>query len=71
MEVRTNLQFLDVLCRTTEKKYMELQKQCIRTVRKLYRYHKPVNDHHRMLARVVKYGLYPIYKWAVRMKYYR
>lgn len=71
MEVRTNLQFLDVLCRTMERKYYGLQKQCIRTVRRLYRYHKPVNDHYRMLAWVVKYGLYPLYKWAVRMKYYK
>lgn len=71
MEVRTNLQFLDVLCRTTEKKYKEIQRQSIRTVRKLYQYHKPVNDHHRMLAWIVKYGLYPLYKWAIRMKYYR
>lgn len=71
MEVRTNLRFLDVLCKTTERKYRELQKQSIRTVRRLYRYHKPLNDHHRMLAWIVKHGLYPLYKWAVRMKYYR
>ena len=71
MEVRTNLQFLDILCRTTEKKYKDLQKRSIRTVCRLYQYHKPINDHHRMLAWVVKYGLYPLYKWAVRMKYYR
>lgn len=70
MEVRTHLQFLDVLCRTTEKKYKKLQKQSIQTVQKLYQYHKPVNDHHRMLAWIVKHGLYPLYKWAVRMKYY-
>lgn len=71
MEVRTHLQFLDVLCRTTERRYKELQKQSIQTVQKLYQYHKPVNDHHRMLAWVVKHGLYPLYKWGVRMKYYR
>lgn len=71
MEIRTNLQFLDVLCRTTDQKCKELQKQSIRTVRRLYRYHKPVNDHYKMLGRVVKYGMYPLYKWAVRMKYYR
>ena len=71
MEVRTNLQFLDVLCRTTENKYMPLQHQCINTVRRLHRYHKPVNDHHKMLAWLVTHGLYPLYKWAVRLKYYR
>jgi hypothetical protein len=71
MEVRTNLQFLDVLCRTAEKKYNTLQRQCIRTVRRLYPYHRPINAHHKMLAWVVVYGLYPLYKWAVRLKYHR
>jgi len=71
MEVRTNLQLLDVLCRTTDRKYRKLQKQCVNTVRKLYKYHKPINSHHKMQAWVVAHGLYPLYKWAVRMKYYR
>ena len=71
MEVRTNLQLLDVLCRTVDRKYKPLEKQCVQTVRSLYRYHKPINDHHKLLAKVVKYGLFPLYKWAVRMKYYR
>lgn len=71
MEVRTNLQLLDVLCRTVDRKYKPLEKQCVQTVRSLYRYHKPINDHHKLLARAVKYGFYPLYKWAVRMKYYR
>jgi hypothetical protein len=71
MEVRTNLQLLEVLCRTVDKKYKPLENQCVQTVRSLYRYHKPINDHHKLLARVVKYGLFPLYKWAVRMKYYR
>jgi hypothetical protein len=71
MEVRTNLQFLDVLCRTVDKKYKPLEKRCVQTVRSLYRYHKPINNHHKLLARVVTYGLFPLYKWTVRMKYYR
>lgn len=70
-EVRTNLQMLDILCRTKEKKYRPLQKQCIATVRRLYAYHEPINEHHKLLAWVVAHGLYPLYKWAVRMKYYR
>ena len=71
MEVRTNLQFLDVLCRTADKKYIPLQRQCAKTVRRLYQYHSPINNHHKMLAWVVAHGLYPLYKMAVRMKYYR
>lgn len=71
MEVRTNLQFLDVLCRTADKRYRPLRRQCVRTVRTLYRYHKPINNHHKLLAWVVAHGLYPLYKWAVRLKYFR
>lgn len=71
MEVRTNLQFLDVLCRTTEKQYKVIQKECIKTVCKLYKYHKPISNHHKKLAWIVKNGLYPLYKIAVRIKYYR
>lgn len=71
MEVRTNLFLLDVLCSTTEKKYRAIQRQCVNTVRRLYRYHRPINEHQRMQAFIVKYGLYPLYKTAVRIKYYR
>ena len=71
MEVRTNLQFLDVLCRTTDKKYEKIQQESIHLVRRLYPYHKPINHHHKRLAWIVKHGLYPLYKRAVRMKYYR
>ena len=49
MEVRTHLQFLDVLCRTNDKKYKDTHKESAKIVRKLYRYHKPINDHHRKL----------------------
>ncbi len=71
MEVRTHLQFLDVLCRTNEKKYRNMHKESVGIVRKLYKYHKPINGHHKMLAWIVSHGLYPIYKMAVRFKYYR
>ena len=71
MEVRTNLQLLDLLCSTTEKKYKALQRQCVATVRKLYAYHKPIHAHHRQLAWIVAHGLYPLYKRAARLKYYR
>lgn len=71
MEVRTNLQFLQVLCRTCDKQYKTLANPCIRTVRHLYRYHKPINGHHKKLAWIVAHGLYPLYKKIVRLKYYR
>ncbi|MBQ2727160.1 MAG: glycosyltransferase family 2 protein [Clostridia bacterium] len=71
MAVRTHLQFLDVLCRTTEKKYKALAKESVQTVRRLYRYHHPIHDHHRKLAWITAHGLYPLYKLAVRLKYFR
>lgn len=71
MEARANLQLLDVLCRTTDRRYRALQKQCVNTVRSLYEYHVPIHDHHKKLAWIVAHGLYPLYKWAVRLKYYR
>ena len=71
MEVRTNLQLLDLLCRTNDPKYKPLQKQCVKTVRRFYRFHRPINRHHRQLAGIVRYGLYPIYAAAVRAKYFK
>ena len=71
MEVRTHLQFLDVLCRTNDKKYKDTHKESAKIVRKLYRYHKPINDHHKKLAWIVAHGLYPLYKALVRLKYHR
>lgn len=71
MEVRTHLQFLEVLCRTNDKKYNDSHKESVKTVRALYKYHTPINGHHKKLAWIVAHGLYPLYKFAVRLKYYR
>lgn len=71
MAVRTNLLFLQVLCRTTDIKYKAVEKQCTQMVRRLYRYHHPINDHHKKLAAIVACGLYSAYKLAVRLKYYK
>lgn len=71
MEVRTNLELLQIMCSNTDKKYKDVQRRCIKTVRKLYAYHKPVHSHHKRLAWIVAHGLYPLYKLAVRIKYYR
>lgn len=71
MEVRTLLYFLDVLCRDREGKNKKLQIQCIQTIRKLRKYHKPIHKHHKQLAWIVINGLYPIYKIFIWLKYYR
>lgn len=71
MEMLTNLQLLDILCSSTDKKYKSLEKQCVAKVRELYPGHKPFNKHCAELARIVTYGLYPFYKTFIRLKYYR
>ncbi len=71
MVVRTNLLFLDVLCSTKDKKYKSAYKECAKTVRKYFKYHKPINKHHKMMARVIAMGLFVPYRWAVRLKYFR
>ena len=69
MEVRTNLLFLQVLCRTNDKKYLDAQRQCIQTVRRLGKYHHPVNRHLKRLETIVCLGLFPLYKRVMRFKY--
>lgn len=69
MVVRTNLLFLQVLCRSRDKKYREVQKQCVQTVRALHGYHRPINSHMKRLERIVRFGLYPLYKRIYRMKF--
>ena len=71
MEVRVNLQFLDVLCRTTDKRYADSQRACVKTVRRLYRYHVPINAHHKQLERLVRFGLYPLYKRLIHRRFHR
>lgn len=71
MEARVSLQTLDLLCSTVDHAYQDLQKACVARVRRLRAYHRPINPHHKQLEWIVVRGLYPIYKWLVRMKYYR
>ena len=71
MEARTNLEMLQILCSTTDKHYRCLQRYCVNKVHQLRKYHRPANAHHKRLAWIVLHGLYPVYKLAVRMKYYR
>jgi glycosyltransferase involved in cell wall biosynthesis len=70
MEVSVHLFFLEILCRTTDAKYKPAQKASIQIVKKYYRVFQCMNRHERQMARIVAYGLYPIYKRLVRLKYY-
>lgn len=71
MEVSAHLFFLEALCRTTEKKYRKYQQESVALVRRWYRQYHPLNQHERDFAKVVRYGLYPLYKWAIRIKNHR
>lgn len=69
MEVRTCLQILSVLCKTKGRKYVQLQRQCIKKVCEFYKYHTPINSYHKKLAWIVRYRLYSLYKLLVIIKY--
>ena len=71
MQVRTHLQFLDILCSVNGKKYLEIQNNSISVITQLQYYHKPINKHHELLSWIVVHKLYPIYKIVIRIKYYR
>ena len=71
MEVRTILYFLDILCNNEGRRNKSLQNQCIKRVRELRKYHVPINKHHKQLEKIVVWGLYPIYKMLIQIKYYR
>lgn len=71
MEARTHLELLQILCSAKGGQYRKLQKACVKRVRELRQYHRPANAHHKKLAWIVVHGLYPVYRQAVRMKYYR
>ncbi len=68
MEVSAHLFFLEALCRTTDKKYRRYQKESVALVRRWYRQYHPLNRHECDFAKIVRYGLYPLYKVAIRIK---
>lgn len=71
MEVSTHLFFLDVLCRTKDKKYLPARKTSIQAVRSNYRNYRTANSHERKMSWIVAHGLYPLYHWVWGFKYDR
>lgn len=71
MEMITCLQFLDILCSTTDKRYKEFENRVIKRVRELKNGYIPFNKHYGQLVEIVALGLYPIYKKMIRLKYYK
>ena len=70
-EVTTNIFFLEALCKTKDKAYTKHQKDSIKLIRKNYKSYTTMNEHERKMARIIRYGFYPLYKVAVRLVYYR
>lgn len=71
MEVSAHLFFLQNLCRTTDRRYLEMQKASIKLVKQYYKDFYCMNKYERKMSWIVAHGLYPIYKMAVRLRFYR
>ena len=71
MELRTDLAFLGVLCRTRDRRFLEQQRDCIRTVKTLYPAFRSPRKHERRMAWIVAHGFYPLYKAIFYRKYSR
>ena len=71
MEVSVHLFFLETLCRTNDSKYLEVQNNSIKLVKKYYSVFECANRHERQMAWIVAHGLYRVYNAFVRFKYYR
>ncbi len=71
MEVSTHLFLLNMLCETKEKKYKKEERKSIEFVKNNHKIYTTFNKFEKKLAWIVAHGLYPIYKMAVRLKYYR
>ncbi len=71
MMVSTHLFFLEVLCRPKQSKYKKAQKESIRLVRTMYKQYTTLNKHEKKIALIVVLGLFPVYKFLVRMKYFK
>ena len=70
-EVSTHLFMINMLCKTKSTRYREAEQASIKFVKEHYSNYSTSNTFEKRLAWIVAHGFYPLYKWAVRMKYYR
>lgn len=68
MEVRTNLLFLQVLCRTTDKKYKEYERRSIKTIKELHHFFVPSHNNERKIVWIIVHNLFQIYKRLINIK---
>lgn len=73
IEIRTQMSFLGVLCRTNDKRYRKYEKNSIREVKKNYKSIDPrlLTDYEKKLSQIIYYNLYPAFKQYVLLKYYK
>lgn len=69
MEVSTHLFFLEVYCRNKDKKYRKYMKNSIKMIRDNYHKYHSINKHERVFSKIVYYGLYPLYKLLIQIRY--
>lgn len=71
MEVSTHLFMLNMFCKTTDEKYRMDELKSIKCIKHNYKRYVTKNRFEKKLAWIVAHGLYPLYKKAIRFKYYR
>lgn len=69
LEMRTHLLFLQILCRTNEKKYRIYEKNSICKVKELYKKIDKSRQslHEKRVSFIVNYGLFSVYKKLIRI----
>lgn len=69
--VKANMSLLKNLCKTTDKKYRDLENKSIREIKKHKKSFVPAIKGEQTFFWIVLSGMYPLYKKLIRMKYYR
>ena len=63
MIVKANMALLQLLCKTTDKKYIQAEKQCIKQIRRYRKSFHSATPFDRKWFLVIVCGLYCVYKW--------
>ena len=71
MEIDMHLFMLNMLCKTKDPKYHKDEQKRIKYVKNNYKNYHTNNKFEKRMAWIVSHGLYPLYKRAIRLKYYR
>ena len=67
--MRANISMLLNLCKTYDKKYVPIEKKCIKTIKSLKSSFVPVFPHEKKILKIIKYHLFPLYKLYLYKRY--